>query len=178
MISILDVSGTNVTFQRLMHLKNGTERTDFGLTDVDTGEGNATMWVVSANLDPNDSLYTTGDYSTWKINETLASAYPHGVRDTNHVNITAEDTMNGVYMYTSQNYYWDRSTGIVVEMALIQRSQMDAVQTNMTSIITITESDVWVIPEFSTWTPTLLTLIVLIVATVIIKRRLLKTPIH
>ena len=35
-----------------------------------------------------------------------------------------------------------------------------------------------VIPEFSTWTSMLLTLIVLTVAIAIYKRRLLKTPIH
>jgi hypothetical protein len=178
LITILNVSGTNVTFQSVMHLKNGTDLTNFHLTDVDTGEGNATNWVVSANLDPNDSLYTTGEYSAWKINETIVRTYPDVTRDTNHVNITAEMNMTGVYMYASTNFYWDRSTGIVVEMAIIQMSQMEGIQTNMTSIITITESDVWVIPEFPTWTPMLLTFTALTVFIVIYKRRLLNTPIQ
>ncbi|UCE96706.1 MAG: hypothetical protein JSV51_03700 [Candidatus Bathyarchaeota archaeon] len=177
-ITILDVSGTNVTFQSVMHLKNGTDLTNLGLTDVDTGEGNATNWVVSANLDPNDSIYTTGDYSSWKINETIVKTYPDGVRDTNHVNITKEMNMTGVYMYASNNFYWDRSSGIVVEMTIIQISQMEAIETNMTSIIKITESDVWVIPEFSTYTSLLLTLVLLTVPIVTIKRRLLKTSIQ
>lgn len=177
-ITILDVSGTNVTFQSVMHLKNGTDVTNFLLTDVDTGAGNSTNWVVSANLNPNDSLYTTGEYSAWKINETIVRTYPDVTRDTNHVNITAEMNMSGVYQYASTNFYWDRSAGIVVEMAIMSRSQMEAIQTNMTSIITITESDVWVIPEFPTWTPMLLILTALTVFVAIYKRRLLKTPIH
>jgi len=176
--TILNVSGTNVTFQSVMHLKNGTDVTNFLLTDVDTGAGNSTNWVVSANLNPNDTLYTTGEYSAWKINETIIRTYPDVTRDTNHVNITAEMNMTGIYQYSSTNFYWDRSTGIVVEMAIILMSQMEGIETNMTSIITIIESDVWVIPEFSTYTSLLLALALLTVPVVRIKRRLFKTPIY
>lgn len=181
LITILDVTGTNVTFQRVMHLKNGTELPAEGaITDVDSGDGNATIWVVSANLNPNDTLYTTGDYSIWRINETISRTYPDVTRDTNHVNLTVEMNMSGVYMHTSQNFYWDKSTGILVETAVAQQSQMESIWTNMTSIIIITESDVWVIPEFTIWTPMLLTLIILItitVAVVIYQRKLLKSTI-
>lgn len=175
-ITILDVSGTNVTFQRVMHLKNGTELPPEGaITDVDTGDGNATVWVVSANLNPNDTLYTAGDYSIWRINETISRTYPDVTRDTNHVNLTAEMNMSGVYMHTSQNFYWDKSTGILVETAVVQQSHMESIWTNMTSIITITESDVWVIPELPIWTPTLLTLTTLTAAIVVYKRKQLKS---
>jgi len=176
--TILNVSGTSVTFQSEMHLKNGTDVTNFLLTDVDTGAGNSTNWVVSANLNPNDSLYTAGEYSAWKINETIIRTYPDVTRDTNHVNMTAEMNMSGVYQYGSTNFYWDRSTGIVVEMAITLMSQMEGIETNMTSIITIIESDVWVIPEFPTWTPMLLMLTALAVFVAIYKKRLLKTPIY
>ena len=176
--TILNVSGTSVTFQSEMHLKNGTDVTNFLLTDVDTGAGNSTNWVVSANLNPNDSLYTAGEYSAWKINETIVRTYPDATRDTNHVNMTAEMNMSGVYQYASTNFYWDRSTGIVVEMAITLMSQMEGIETNMTSIITIIESDVWVIPEFPTWTPMLLMLTALAVFVAIYKKRLLKTPIY
>lgn len=178
LITIFDVSGTNVTFQYVWHLKNGTDLTNFALTDVDTGAGNATNWIVSANLNQSDSIYTAGDYSAWKVNETIGRTYQDVTRDTNHVNLTAEMNMSEVYMYSSTNFYWDRLTGIVVEMAITQMSQIEGVETNMTSIITVTESDVWTIPEFSTWTPMLLILTTLTVFMAIYKRGLSKTPIH
>lgn len=58
-ISIIDVSGKNVTGQITMHFKNGTDLVQAVLTDIDTGNGNWTTWIVVANLNPNDTVYTS-----------------------------------------------------------------------------------------------------------------------
>ena len=74
----------------------------------------ANFEVISANLEENGTLYTSVDYSTIKINETIARTYPDSARDTNHLNITTETEID---QNTSMNYYWDKSTGILVEMS-------------------------------------------------------------
>lgn len=181
LLSVEDVSGTNINFQATTHLENGTERTFNGYVDVDTGEGNMTFLAISANLDQNDSMYTSGDYSTWKINETLVKTYPNGVRETNHLNLTQEFSWSlgiAIYAVFSISLYWDRATGILVETSGKGTIQIEEKLTTWSMLMRITESDVWVIPEFPKWTPMLVTLIALAVALAIYKRRLHETPIH
>jgi hypothetical protein len=83
-----------------------------------------------------------------------------------------------VYQNMSMNYYWDRSTGVLVEWSIEAANQTGDYLTTWSALMRITESNVWVIPEFPTWTSMLLILIVFTVATVIYKRRLTKTPIR
>lgn len=181
-MTVTDVSGTNITGQSIRRFKNGTEITSGGYVDVDTGDGeNVTMWVISANLGVNDTLYASGDYSTWTINETIVRTYPDGVRETNHINQTAEQSMsNGyeIYYYSSANYYWDRSTGILVEMSMEFINQTGDYLTTLSVLLRITESNVWVVPEFFTLTSILLVFIVITTAIGIYKRRILKALIH
>ena len=58
LMSVTDVSGTNVTFQSIWHFTNGTEKIDYNLIDIDTGNGNGTFSVISANLNTNDTVYS------------------------------------------------------------------------------------------------------------------------
>lgn len=179
-MSIESISGTNITGQMTIHYTNGTEEPEEGWIDIDTGEGEeGLLWIISANLDAGHTLYSSGNYSTWMINETVSRTYPGGVRETNHVNFTIEYQMsNGIeiYQYMSMNFYWDRSSGIQVEMSQEYISQIGENQTSWSFTVKITESNIWVIPEFPIWTTTLLTLVALTVTITICKRRLLKTP--
>ncbi len=178
MLAIVDVSVTNVTGQLTTHFKNGTEEIVGGYVDIDTGEGeNMTTFVVSANLEENDTVYTSVMYSIWKINETIVQTYPDSVRDTNHLNMTSESSWGGTYVYVSTNYYWDKSTGILVELSQEYILQTEDYATTWSMLMGITEANVWVVPEFPTWTSVLM-LIVLTLTIAIYKRRLLKTPIH
>jgi len=56
-IIITEDSGTTVTTQMVMHFKNGTQQSNTDLTNVSTGQGNLTMFLIAANLNPNDSIY-------------------------------------------------------------------------------------------------------------------------
>jgi len=182
LLTVGDVSGTNITCQAIEHYKNGTEETESGYIDIDTGDGNMTFLAISANLDAGHTIYGSGNYSTWMINETVSRTYPGGVRETNHINMTMEYsyTLNETqyYYYNSMNFYWDRSSGILVEDYFAGINQTGEYTTTWSAHDRITESSVWVIPEFPAWTSMLLILIVLTVAVVIYKRRILKTPIH
>lgn len=180
MMSIESISGTNVTGQMTIHYTNGTEESEAGWIDIDTGEGEeGILWIISANLDAGHTIYSSGEYSTWMINETVSRTYPDGVRETNHINITAEYQMsNGIeiYQYISMNFYWDRSSGMQVESSQEYISQIGEAQTSWSFTIKITESNIWVIPEFPIWTTTLLTLIAITATITICNRRLLKNP--
>jgi len=183
-ISVVDVSGTNITVQLLAHNKSGGEETFGGYVDIDTGAGeNTTFMVIAADLDANDTIYTSGPYSTWKINETIVKTYPDEVRETNLLNWTWGPYSWTVgetdyYYYHTMNFYWDRSTGMLVEEYFEEINQTGDYLTTWSSLFMITESNVWVVPEFPTWTSILPILIVLTVAITIYKRRLRKTPIH
>jgi len=175
--SIIGVSGTIVTLQMTWHFKNGTDMIQGGITDVDTGNGNVTNWVIGANLNPNDTVYASGVYSTWVINETIVRTYPDGTRNTNHLSMSAESNVTGVYQFSSMDFYWDKSTGVMVETSTDTMTQTNVSQMNVSATFTIAESNVWVIPEFPTWTSILTILTVLTAAMAIYKRRLLKTKI-
>ena len=178
-LSVEQVSGTNITLQMLTHYRNGTEETSGGDVDIDTGDGNMTFMAISADLNANDTIYSSPDWSDYKINETISRTYPDGVRNTNHLNMTYEYSWNisetQYYYYMSQNFYWDRESGIFVESHFEVTNQTGEYLTTWSSLARITDSNVWVIPEFPTWTPTLLILITLAIAIVISKRRIFKT---
>ena len=181
-MSVQSIVDTNVTGQMTIHYKNGTEESDEGWVDIDTGEGEeGVFWLIAENLDAGHTIYTSANYSTWTINETIPRTYPGDARDTNHLNITVEYQMgNGIeyYLYMSMNYYWDRSSGVLVEWAQEYVSQIGETLTSWSWAIRLAESDVWVIPEFPTWISILLVFVILTITIPIYKRKLLKTSIH
>jgi hypothetical protein len=178
-MSVQSIVGTNVTGQMTIHYSNGTEEYDEGWIDVDTGEGEEGLfWLISENLNAGHTIYSSANYSTMIINETITRTYLSGIRDTNHLNITIEYQMsNGIeyYLYMSMNFYWDRTTGVLVEWSQEYISQIDETQTSWSYTINITESNMWIIPEFPTWITILPILIILTVSITLCKRRLHKT---
>jgi hypothetical protein len=178
-ITIGEISGTNISLQYLSHFKNGTEETGDGYIDIDTGDSaNAAFTIIAANLDINDNLYTSGNYSTWAINETITRTYPDGVRNTNHVNMTfgnawaVNETECHYYYYV--NFYWDKETGMLVEDSFAESNQTGEYLTTWSVTSTIKDSSAWVIPEFPVGSSILVISVVLTVTIVGIKRRLTK----
>lgn len=163
-INITAISGTNVTGQMTSHYKNGTEKTQGGWVDVNTGNSeNLTENVISANLAQGDSMYNSSLYNTYVINNTVTRTYLGVGRQTNHLNYT--------YPNGSTNLYWDKTTGILVEILLESINQTSQYTTTSSVDIQITSSNVWTVPEFPTWTPALLILIAFTSATIIIARQ-------
>lgn len=145
--TVENIAGTNVTISALLHYNNGTETTDSGWVDVDTGEGNTTLFLTSANLNAGDHIYTTGDYSDLTINETIPLTYPGGSRQTNHVNVTTEESSELINVSLSMNLYWDKATGVLTQMSIIS-NQTSTYTTNYSVSMQLTDSNVWVVPEF------------------------------
>ena len=187
LMSVQNISHTTIFFQTIKHFKNGTEKNELGFIDIVTGFGNISAYVhyvaISANLTVNDTVYTGPHFSSWKIDETIVRTYLDGERETNHLNMTRKWnitryidslTVNG----TGQafiNYYWDRSTGILVEHSYEEIEEVGEYLTTLSMSYRITESNVWVVPEFPTSALILLIFVVLIFATAIYKLKLLKT---
>jgi hypothetical protein len=173
-VVINGISDLNVTAEVTAHFKNGTEDSTVGWIDIDTGNNiNMTWMVISANLGVNASIYTVS-YNNWFINETVQRTYPNGNRDTNHFNTTSSSE----FQYLSSNLLWDKETGILVELSTQNIFQTLNYTTSWSIALQIISSNIWVIPEFPTWVPTLLLLIALISATTIVstQRRRVRTP--
>jgi hypothetical protein len=178
-VSVTAVSGTNVTGTVTTHFKNGTETTNDGWVDVDTGDGNTTTLFISASLVPGDSIYTVSPYNTWTINETVPRTYPSGARDTNHINTTATSSSSQGNLSETTNLYYDQSTGALVEFSKAVSNQTGTYLTTYLEEMQITNSSVWTVPEFPTLTATLVTLIALTSVTVlIVGQRQRRKPLH
>jgi hypothetical protein len=178
-MEITGVSGTNVSVQYLTHFENGTEKIEDGYIDVATGdEANAALTIISASLDVNDNLYTSGDYSMWMINETITRTYQDGVRNTNHINMTFDFswTVNETeyYVFQSVNLYWDKETGVLVEDSFELYNQTGEYLTTWSAGSRITDSTVWVIPEFPAGSSMLAISVILTVTIIAIEQRLTK----
>jgi hypothetical protein len=145
--TVQNIAGTNVTVSTLLHYNNGTESTELGSVDVDTGDGNMTLFLTSSNLNFGDPVYTTGDYSGFTINETIPMTYPEGSRQTNHVNVTMEESSELYSISLSMNLYWDQATGVLTQMSIIS-NQTITYNTYYSVSVQLTDSSQWVIPEF------------------------------
>jgi hypothetical protein len=167
-VSLTTVSGTNVNGTVTTLFKNGTETTNDGWVDVDTGDGNTTALFISAGLGPGDSMYTGSPYNTWTINETVLTTYPSGARDTNHINTTATSSSSQGNLSETTNLYYDKSTGALVQFSKAVSNQTETYLTTYSEEMQITNSSVWTVPEFPTLTATLIMLITLTSVTILI----------
>lgn len=151
-LNFTDVVGTTVLGQFTFHFKNGNETSQpGGSIDVDTGDGPLNGWLISANLQSGDPVYNS---SILIINETITKSYPSGVRDTNHVRTIIPYNATG-YSY-SQDYYWDRSTGVLLENFFEDSNHTGTYVENSSFYVQLTGSNVWLVPEFPIWTATVL----------------------
>ncbi len=157
------VVGANVSCSLLLHFNNGTEQSEEGWVDVATGEGeNMALFLIASGLGANDFIYSTGAYSTWRLNATIPRSYPGSTRDTNYLNMTNEVFTESYLFHQSWSIYWDKATGILTEISMstsvtttetgtfsFSRSQLRTYTTKYAFAAGLTESNIWVIPEFT-----------------------------
>jgi len=93
------------------------------------------------------------------------------VNNTNHVET---DGSNGIWDNGEEGNYWDNYTGVDNDGDCIGDTSYTLDENNQDKYPLV---ELYIIPEFPTWTPMLLTLIALAVALAIYKRKLPKTPI-
>ena len=182
--TVENVVGTNVTINSMLHYNNGTEIAQAGWINVDTGDfSNMTnLFLISANLNEGDQVYTGSTYSNYTVNETIPMTYPGGSRQTNHFNTTMEvSTPPYYYINYSMNMYWDRATGVLTKLYGTS-NQITNYTTTYTTYwsfsVELTGSNQWVVPEFVGLPPTLLLLASLALVTLAYRRKMHKTQNH
>jgi hypothetical protein len=167
---VLSVSGSNVTGQFTINYENGTTDSVEGWVDVGTGEGDFNTWLISSGLSEND--YTYASEVGELINETITHSTPLGSRETNHIgystgNVTTED-----YYLFGVDMYWDKQTGVLVEMSIVTEMKVDGNLTTASGGWKLVESNLMeTVPEFGAFTM-FATALVATVAVFSIKKRL------
>jgi parallel beta-helix repeat protein len=145
------ISGTTITFEFLIHLRDGTEQSSIGDIDVDTGVG-FPFYFISADLAAGYTTYAGGiGYGPGpKINETVLVEYLGTLRETNHLNLSRfyEDYFGWKNYRESYNFYWDRATGVQTEYSY-QRSFETGTEAYLTAELTsfiIVDTNLWGTP--------------------------------
>ena len=127
---VQDVSNTTLLVEQSWHYKNGTEKTVTGYGNVVTSDSEMCVYFISKGLNPGDTVYATYPNENLpgltKINETISRECLGVNRETNHVNTT--------YRGTGYDAYWDRATGIMVEVKMSHLDtllHLEIVETNL-----------------------------------------------
>ena len=142
-ITDVDIWETTIYMQLDWHFDYGTHETSNHYTNVDTGDKNISTFVICAFLQPGDHMYP-GIPGSPVITEAVLRTYASVSRETNRI----------TYSHTGQDYnstidmYMDQTTGALVEFNGIQTRTDGQYETTETVFIGITESNVWVVPEF------------------------------
>jgi hypothetical protein len=146
-LTIQDVTGTNITGQFTIHIENGTEKLLTGSVDLATGEGDLRNWLISADLNANDSLYATEIDE--KINETLTKIYSWGSTETNHLVYSYNFSSEEDYSLLCLDLYWDREIGILTEMSFEAEVLQNGTLMDGSASWILTEYNLEHIPEFT-----------------------------
>ncbi len=123
---VVVISSTTVRFESVSHFENGTKSYETEHVDIRTGDSSddirATFMFVAAGLGEGDSLYSSEEFSAYKINETISRKFIGEIsRKTNHLNVAggmtlpSEDGEEERVLILSTDYYWDSETGILCE---------------------------------------------------------------
>ena len=172
-ITITSISGSSVTAQILTQFKNGTQQSGTGVTDVATGDGNLTMFLISANLNPQDQIFSGNSADV--INETITITYPSTERQVNHQEITmhydvTQEELSGfnitgpLQQTNTQNIYWDKQTGSLVEMSYNMTTRSEQINADISVKVKLIESNVYTVPEF----PAMIMVIAIVVLTTMV----------
>lgn len=113
--TVLNVVGTNVTFQGETRYKNGSTTTEEGWVDVATGKGGGNLSFVSAGLGVGDRVYTLGELYLARVNSTALRSYAGLMRQTNLLNLS--DVAYDVETTSAvvSEFYWDKTSGVMTE---------------------------------------------------------------
>ena len=143
---VLAISGTNITFERVVHYENGTETTSVEYIDLETGACSeiGTLMFIAANLAKDDVIHAslTEDHS---LTETVARTYMGVVRETNHLNVSSvyDDPYSDDITLLTANYYWDKVTGVLCERPGSYVSYIEGLLTSMAVNEKMIDTNLW-----------------------------------
>ncbi|MEM3769816.1 MAG: C39 family peptidase [Candidatus Bathyarchaeia archaeon] len=154
LIRIISVVGTNVTYESVMHYKNGTEQRSTSWLDITTGltyYGITMPYgpIIAANLTVGDQVYLNAYAPT--INSTTIAFYAGLQREVNSLLLKPEITIPGYYYKNVVDFeiHWDRISGILCEQR-VNASYINiekGYETSMFLQVVITETNIWAKPS-------------------------------
>jgi hypothetical protein len=172
--TVLAISGTNVTMQGHVYYVNGSDFTETGWIDVDTGQsgGNATGagTLISANLMQGDLVYTTAvaPFYGGTINETISRNYMGSPADVNHYVVNMTTPPNPFANVTFRwDWYWYKATGIPAEITMNYEENAASNMTWFSWSMTING----IVPEFPTAYATAVFMIATLLIATIYRRK-------
>ena len=124
-ITIMQVSGTNVTFQFYRDFLNETTEGGTSWVDLSNGNGTGSFVVISANVGTGDMLYPdwVNSYSTTEgapvANDTVSLMYLGEPIEACHLGYVNE------YGNYSTDYYWEKSTGLMLKWEIKGSEDVD-----------------------------------------------------
>jgi len=153
MINVTEVSGSSLNFNTMLRSSNGSSYSGVCSMNVGTGIPSLSGYAGPPNANnfyfmarsvgmmgrmfPSSTLSPT-------INDTFMMSYVGESRLTNHF---STNTSQGDAM-TNLDFYYDQTTGMMVQWRQETIQTNGNVQTNSTQIMKIKSSSVWVVPEF------------------------------
>jgi len=113
---VVTISDTKITFERLIHYKDGNETKSVEYVNVATGESstNGAFMFIPSNLGKDDLVHASS-VEYYSINETIHREYIGATRDINHLNVSTISYDESSITVMTANYYWDKATGILCE---------------------------------------------------------------
>lgn len=145
-ISISSVSGTTVYGNMAYESPGGSM--EIASFQGDVLDGEMFPYIVPANLNEGDYIYYNSEYSNLEVQNVTTRSYAGASR----IIICATD-------YGWQTYYWDQQTGILVEETYSSGSMVS-------SMLKLTETNIWGGSIFDASNPFFWVLVVVIVVVV------------
>jgi hypothetical protein len=164
-MTVINIVDTNVTLEAHVYYENGSDAVDPGWVDVDTGNGTYSGWIIAANLNAGDHVYTDNQtmFGELTMNETIMREYVGSMVEVNHCILNVTTPPNPFYnMSMLLDWYWYRDSGMVVEMHMY--IHMEGMGDAMLVDVHMNLTDV--IPEFpiATYVPAFMLTTIAVVA--------------
>ena len=152
LLTVVSVTGTNVTFETTIHLRNGTEVSSVSWLDVSSGQTYYGMTMptgplIAANLTAGDKVYLNPYSPT--INSTFMGVYAELEREVNCLmQMVNTSGPRGYWMVGEMKICWDRASGILDEqsMDMWYIEIAEGYRTHMLLRMVITETNIWTRP--------------------------------
>ncbi|MDH7478362.1 MAG: hypothetical protein QHH17_08295 [Candidatus Bathyarchaeota archaeon] len=140
-VECLSVAGTTATLRITTHFGSGAEQTEIMVWDVASGTGNLTFQaLIPANSKTGDTIKVLEDGSVTIAGEKTGT-YAGATRTVVYATLTQGDMQF--------NYCWDKETGVLVEITLIQGSTSATYKATSTNIWQASASNPLTLPSLS-----------------------------
>ena len=142
-LEVENVTGTIIGLNMTSHYKNGTQTSVTGSVDLNSSTGmSGSRFFIAGNLKSGDPLGMGSQPNAPTINQTTTGIYAGANRNINVLDFTMVTTSFQGNQTVTGKFYWDQSTGVMVEMYMKQPDYSNpGAYTEMS--VKATETNMW-----------------------------------